>query len=672
MSALNTKSPKWPDMNLTCAPLNTKSLSVSLRECFLFVAILGGVSVTAITEVLSTFTLITYGWLVAFWSVVLLGSASFVITLMRRQNLVVPSPSLTLPSRAVPFLSGLVLIVTLTGLAAFLSAPNVSDSMVYHMSRVVHWIQDRNVSFYPTHSIKQLYMNPWAEFAIMHLQILSGGDRFANFVQWFSMIGCLIGVSLLAKQFGGDLQTQLFAAVFAGTIPMGILQSSSTQNDYAVSFWLLCFVYFSISSVRQEQIHWPYALAAGFTLGLAILTKGTAYIFAVPFVVWVGYSFLKRFRFKSWKPALLIGAACLALNFGHYTRNLNLFGSPIGPQKGSIIDDLSKATVDNIQHLAGDSLAMTMSDVISPPSVVSNIARNIGLHLGTPSERVNSRINDVIEKFHQFLNIDINDPRTTWPGTKYQVLKPSLHEDTEGNFLHLFLLLGVVLLFFTSKEIGSSHALLSYLTALFSGFLLFCALFKWQPWNSRLQLPLFVLASPFVGAVLSRYKKKVIVSIELALLLAALPWVLFNSSHSLLGNPSVWNHNRSEQYFNNRPNPNVRDAYLKAAYFLKSTKCGQIGLDIGYAYDWEYPFWALLNPAAKQAIRIEHVHVKNESGAMSLLPHFRRFSPCAIISTRPDQVDEIVTETGAYTKEWASSPISVFVSDLVARLEGDG
>src|SRR5215467_6061053 len=86
MSALNTKSPKWPDMNLTCAPLNTKSLSVSLRECFLFVAILGGVSVTAITEVLSTFTLITYGWLVAFWSVVLLGSASFVITLMRRQK----------------------------------------------------------------------------------------------------------------------------------------------------------------------------------------------------------------------------------------------------------------------------------------------------------------------------------------------------------------------------------------------------------------------------------------------------------------------------------------------------------------------------------------------------------------------------------------------------------
>ncbi len=627
-------------MNLTCAPSNTNSLSVSLRECFLFIAILWGVSVTIITEILSAFSLITSGWLVVFWCVVLLGSTCFVITLIKRQRFVVLSPSLRLPFRAVPFLSGLVLIVALTGVTAFVSPPNNWDSMTYHMSRVVHWIQDRNVSFYPTHILRQLFQNPWAEFAIMHLQILSGGDRFANFVQWFSMIGCLIGVSLLAKQFGGDLQSQLFAAVFAGTIPMGILQSSSTQNDYAVSFWLLCFVYFSISLIRQEQIHWPFALGAGFSLGLAILTKGPAYIFAVPFVAWVGYSFLRTFRFKSWKLALLIGAACLVLNSGHYTRNLSLFGSPIGPR-------------------AGDSLAMITNDVISPSSVLSNIARNIGLHLGTPSWRVNFGIDSAIREFHRVLNIDINDPRTTWQRAEFQVLKPSLHEDTAGNLLHLSLILGASFLFFISKEIRSSRALLSYLTGLFSGFLLFCTFLKWQPWNSRLQLPLFVLASPFVAAVLSkRSNEKVIVTIAFALLLSALPWVLFNSSRPLMGDQSIRNRTRLDQYFNNRPK--LEDAFLGAAYFLKSNKCGRIGLDIGIN-DWEYPFWPLLNPDANEAIRIEHVNVKNESGLISVLPNFSRFSPCAIISSRADQVEELATETGAYTKEWASSPISVFV-----------
>ena len=622
-------------MNLTCAPSNTNFWSVSLRECFLFIAILWGVSVTIITEILSTFNLITFGWLVVFWCVVLLGATCLVITLMKRQRLVVLSPSLRLPFRAVPFLSGLVLIVALTGVTAFVSPPNNYDSMTYHMSRVVHWIQDRNVSFYPTHILRQLFMNPWAEFAIMHLQILSGGDRFANFVQWFSMIGCLIGVSLLAKQLGGDLQTQLFAAVFAGTIPMGILQSSSTQNDYAVSFWLLCFVYFSISLIRQEQIHWPYALGAGFSLGLAILTKGTAYIFVVPFVAWAGYSFLRTFRFQSWKPALLIGAACLVLNFGHYTRNLSLFGSPIGPR-----------------------VAMVTSDVISPSSVLSNIARNIGLHLGTPSWRVNFGIDSAIREFHRVLNIDINDPRTTEPNRKFQVLRPSLHEDIAGNLLHLSLILGVVFLFFISKEIRSSRVLASYLTALFSGFLLFCALIKWSPYNSRYHLPLFVLASPFVAAVFfKRLNEKVIVIIELALLLSALPWVLSNSTRPLMGDQSIRKHARLDQYFNGRPE--WRDAFLGAAYFLKANKCSQIGLDIG-PNDWEYPFWPLLNPAANEAIRIEHVHVKNESGRISLLPYFSRFTPCAIISSRADQVEELATER-PYTKEWASSPISVFV-----------
>ncbi len=133
-------------MNLTGAPSNTNSWSVSLRECFLFIAILWGVSVTAITEILSAFSSITSGWLVVFWCVVLLGATCFVITLMKRQRLVVLSPSLRLPFRAVPFLSGLVLIVALTGVTTFVSPPNNYDSMTYHMSRVVHWIQDRNVS----------------------------------------------------------------------------------------------------------------------------------------------------------------------------------------------------------------------------------------------------------------------------------------------------------------------------------------------------------------------------------------------------------------------------------------------------------------------------------------------------------------------------------------------
>jgi hypothetical protein len=160
-------------------------------------------------------------------------------------------------------------------------------------------------------------------------------------------------------------------------------------------------------------------------------------MFAVSFVVWAGYSFLRRFRFKSWKPALLIGVACLALNFGQYARNFSLFGSPIYPRAQNF-----------------ESIDRNINDVISPSSILSNITRNIGLHMGTPSWQVNYGINGTIEKFHQFLNIDINDPRTTDPTRKFQVPQPSrqLHEDYAGNLLHLSLILGAGFLFLISKE----------------------------------------------------------------------------------------------------------------------------------------------------------------------------------------------------------------------------
>ncbi|MCS7249274.1 MAG: hypothetical protein NZ840_13700, partial [Anaerolineales bacterium] len=44
-------------------------------------------------------------------------------------------------------------------------------------------------------------------------------------------IGAALGVSSIAEQLGAGVWGQLFAAVLSASIPMGILQGSSTQND---------------------------------------------------------------------------------------------------------------------------------------------------------------------------------------------------------------------------------------------------------------------------------------------------------------------------------------------------------------------------------------------------------------------------------------------------------
>jgi hypothetical protein len=45
-------------------------------------------------------------------------------------------------------------IASTTGLLAAVAWPSQWDSMVYHLPRIDHWIQNRSVAFYPTHILR--------------------------------------------------------------------------------------------------------------------------------------------------------------------------------------------------------------------------------------------------------------------------------------------------------------------------------------------------------------------------------------------------------------------------------------------------------------------------------------------------------------------------------------
>ena len=89
-------------------------------------------------------------------------------------------------------LGGVSFIFAAIGLIAIVSPPNNWDSIADRPRRVVHWMQNRNVDRYPSSYVPQLDRPPGAEFAIMHFQIITEGDRFANLIQWLSMVGSAI------------------------------------------------------------------------------------------------------------------------------------------------------------------------------------------------------------------------------------------------------------------------------------------------------------------------------------------------------------------------------------------------------------------------------------------------------------------------------------------------
>jgi hypothetical protein len=144
-------------------------------------AICWGLTVTALTELLSAFHALTFWGVLTGWLIVLCvlaatardvtGGARRLLTYGRERFL-----GLNLSDRLqLCAVAGLLSVVAFAGL---FSAPSNWDSMVYHLARVAHWMQDRSVVHYPTVCTPQLYHPPWAEFAILNLQLLSGGPRF--------------------------------------------------------------------------------------------------------------------------------------------------------------------------------------------------------------------------------------------------------------------------------------------------------------------------------------------------------------------------------------------------------------------------------------------------------------------------------------------------------------
>ena len=604
------------------------------RSAFLSASIVWAVILTAITEFLSVLSLITFNWVLTSWGLVCTASALIYLVLGRRQKPIVQTTTIKLPRFELLLLLSISAIVIMVGLTALWAPPNNWDSMTYHMSRVVHWIQNKSVANYPTNILRQLKYTPGAEFIIMHFQILSGGDRFANLVQWFSMLGSIIGVSLIAKQLRAGIRGQVFSAVICATIPMGILQGSSTQTDYVVTFWMVCFIYY-ILLILKEGIKYSLLLKVGASLGLAMLTKGTAYIYAFPFLVWFIFSGFKRLRWNLWEPVLIIAIIALFINFGYYARNFDLYGHPFVP-------------------------LIHTTDSMTVPLLISNIVRNIGLHLGTSVKLINLATFKVIKLIHAILGIAINDPRITF-GARNFFIPFSFHEDSTANFVHLVLIIVSVTIFFIASRIRKHRDLIYYLTALVGGFFILCYFIKWSPWNSRYHLSLFVLFCPFIAMVLSRISNHKITNfIGVFLILSSFPWIFFNDSRPLIKNfraskiENIFNTSRIEQYFRNWRG--FKDPYMGAVQFIKSKGCSDVGIILD-ENDWEYPFFVLLQKNNTRVFRIEHVNVNNISAIKYSIYPFNDFNPCAIISIKSGHENKIVNKDTVYVKEWSSGPV---------------
>lgn len=617
------------------------------RLAFIKAAVLWGLLVVANTEVLSLLGALSISWLAAAWAVECCG-AGFGLW-WRRVEL---AKRLRLPARdrlwhpillaVVPVLA----IAAATAVTAWIAPPNTWDSMTYHMARVAHWVADESVAAYPTNIPRQLFRPPMAEYAVLQLQVLSGGDHLANLVQWFSMVGSVIGASLIAQQLGAPLRGQMLAAIVVATLPMGILQASSTQTDYVVGLWAICSVALALSFAPRPAPQGAAWLAS--SLGLAMLTKGTGYIVAVPVVLLIGLWMATRSRGRLISTALLLVAIPLVINSAYFIRNEVLFHDPLASHEEAVSGVNARYT---------------------PQAVVSNAIRDVVSQLGTTDPRLNHWLERAVAKAHsQVLHIAVDDPATTWPGG-FSVNALSFNEDYAGDPLHTLLAIATVLAAFVIAFRRGPPLLLAYSAGLVVAFLIFAAYLKWEPWITRLELPLLVLSAPLIGAVAARASNAAVVGVLGAVLLvASLPWVIDNQTRpmvdlnlptppslqvrSLPAGQTIFNTPRTDLYFVNAKS--LQAPYLGAAARAVQTGCREIAF-WGGNDDWEYPLWILATQPGGRT-RVDQVFVTNRSIDASR----HGSNPCLLVAVVPEQLGVVDLDGTKFTQIWIQEGVGLY------------
>jgi hypothetical protein len=166
---------------------------------------------------------------------------------------------------------------------------------------------------------------------------------------------------------------------------------------------------------------------------LAIFSKGTGYIYGLPFFIWFVLMDVQRDRRQVFKHIFAIAAVIALINSGHYLRNIELFGAPTStyPYKWS-------------------------PDAYGIPIFISSIVKNASLHMAIPLDFISiDALEKAIHKLHEILGLGINDPRNTF-GTDFslQTLVPTF-EDTAGNPIHFWLLLLAAVVCLSSRNLRS-------------------------------------------------------------------------------------------------------------------------------------------------------------------------------------------------------------------------
>lgn len=580
----------------------------------------GGIAVVTV-EVLSIRHAIGVASLTAVWTLVLVvagvvatrrgwlrplraaaGELPLVVKTLRRAPGVAWS-RWTWPSRS--------LLVTLGGLVvaelllATLSAPNTFDSYTYHLPRIEHWAAAGSVEPYPVRIHRQVTYPPGAEYLLLHLRLLWGGDALYALLQWSAGILCLLGVTRIVIQLGGDRRAQLLAAFVAGTAPALVLEASSTQVDLVVAAWVTCLATLVLDGVGQRPTTQPSAPAViwlGLATGLIGVTKSPALVVAAALLLWWALAWLLRAPAAATVGGVLASAGAVialtaAMTGPYLLRTYQEFGHPLGPS------------------YLRESISLERHD---PAAIIVNGLRQTHTMIDTPIRPISDALASGVAGVSRALGLDPNEPDITFDGAGSTFPTVSWYP-SEGKaaipITALLLATGVIAALARSgpRRVLAGITLLAVLSH--------ATTVKWSPWGNRLTLYIMVLATPLAGMWLaamfrsladrpladrrgagrrdpaggaSAGRRALAAMLVGCLVLSGVAgWLAvgFGWPRRLAGEHSVFTVDRWQSRFVLRPG--WAEDFTAVAGAVRASGARRVGIVQGND-SWEYPWWLLL------------------------------------------------------------------------------
>jgi 4-amino-4-deoxy-L-arabinose transferase-like glycosyltransferase len=405
-----------------------------------------------------------------------------------------------------------------------------SDSLSYHMPRVFFWFQNQSVARYATPEGRQIFASPFAEYCILQLKILAGGtDRLSNIVQWLAYLLSIMTVSLIARRLGANRHGQQVAAVAAAATAMAILQASTTQNDLVCAFWCLAGVYWIVDYIAERPQDrggaWWWALWMGSALGLAVLSKPTAYLALAPFLMWLAIVAARRDGLL--RTAGLAGVVVLitlVIASGWFVDNARLLdGDVIG----------FSAPGGNSGLLVADR---------SPSALVTNALKNSSMMLSTPSDGANRILAAGVRSLIGAYGGDPENPSTMDRNMldPYALDHRVAYHDVGPSPFTLVLVAAAALVFLLNRKVGNGRERW-YLLCAGVALLLTAGLIGYSYYINRILLGALLLLVPMAGVgfdVAERGSRRIAMGLLLAVLGASVVWgtgvMLFNSTNRLV------------------------------------------------------------------------------------------------------------------------------------------